>query len=222
MADQPWSDSTTIQGFTTSISTNVGGEVDFKINNQTGNANYQINIYRLGYYGGDGARLVDTIQHQSTTAIVQPNPITDPSTGLVDAGNWPVTDAWNVPSDAVSGVYVANIVDGTQVFQIPFIIKDNSSNSDIVFQTADETWQAYNGWGGANLYGGDGPAPTGAAYAVSYNRPITTFDSSGFEIGVQDTLFGAEYSAIYWLEQNGYDVSYISGMDTATDGSLAP
>ena len=153
----PGEDSTTIQGFTTSMSTNVGGEVDFKINNKTGSANYQINIYRLGYYGGDGARLVDTIQHQSTTAIVQPNPITDPATGLVDAGNWQVTDAWNVPSDAVSGVYVANIVDGTQVFQIPFIIKNSSSTSDIVFQTADETWQAYNGWGGANLYGGNGP-----------------------------------------------------------------
>ena len=216
----PGQDSTTIQGFTTSMSTNVGGEVDFKINNQTGNANYQINIYRLGYYGGDGARLVDTIQHQSTTAIVQPNPIVDPATGLVDAGNWQVTDAWNVPSDAVSGVYVANIDDGTQEFQIPFIIKNSSSNSDIVFQTADETWQAYNGWGGANLYGGNGPAPTGAAYAVSYNRPITTFDSSGFSSGPQDSLFGAEYSAIYWLEQNGYDVSYISGLDTATNRSL--
>ena len=162
-----------------------------------------------------------TIQHQSTTAIVQPNRSTDPATGLVDAGNWQVTDSWTVPTDAMSGVYVANIVDGSQVFQIPFIIKDGSSNSDIVFQTADETWQAYNGWGGANLYGGNGPGHrTGAAYAVSYNRPITTRDSSGVESGPQDTVFGAEYSAIYWLEQNGYDVSYISGMDTATNGSL--
>ena len=74
----PGQDSTTIQGFTTNMSTNVGGEVDFKIKNQTGNANYQINIYRLGYYGGDGARLVDTIQHQSTTAIVQPIPSLTP------------------------------------------------------------------------------------------------------------------------------------------------
>ena len=202
------------------MSTNVGSEVDFKINNQTGNANYQINIYRLGYYGGDGARLIDTIQHQSTTAIVQPNPITDPATGLIDAGNWQVTDVWNVPSDAVSGVYVANIVDGSQVFQIPFIIKDDSSTSDIIFQTADQTWEAYNGWGGANLYGGNGPSLNGAAYAVSYNRPLTTLDSSGADSGPQDTVFGAEYSAIYWLEQNGYDVSYISGLDTASNGSL--
>ena len=32
--------------------------------------------------------------------------------------------------------------------------------------------------------------------------------------GAQDYLFGADYSAIYWLEQQGYDVSYISGVDT--------
>src|ERR1035437_2160702 len=54
----PGTDSTLIQGFTTAISTNLGGGVDFKINNQTSNANYHIDIYRLGYYGGDGATLV--------------------------------------------------------------------------------------------------------------------------------------------------------------------
>ncbi len=33
-------------------------------------------------------------------------------------------------------------------------------------------------------------------------------------------MFGAEYAAIYWMEENGYDVSYISGLDTATNGAL--
>ena len=176
----PGADSTTIQGFTTAISTDVGGAVDFKIDNETGTANYQINIYRLGYYGGDGATLYATINHQATSAVVQPAAIVDPTTGEVDAGNWSVTDAWTVPTNAASGVYVANIVDGSQVFQVPFIVRNDSSNSDIVFQTSDETWQAYNGWGGANLYkamGLAGPPPgaefaPGAAFAVSYNRPI--------------------------------------------------
>jgi hypothetical protein len=226
----PGQDSTTIQGFTTSISTNAGGTVDFKIDNQTSNANYQIDIYRLGYYGGDGATLVTTLNHQAASAIVQPAALVDPTTGLVDAGNWQVTDSWAIPANATSGVYVANVVDGSQVFQIPFIVTNDSSNSDIVFQTSDETWQAYNGWGGANLYGGDGPANppasaggefgTGAAFAVSYNRPIVTQDGVGLYAGPQDSLFGAEYDAIYWLEENGYDVSYISGIDTATNGSL--
>src|SRR4029077_7814945 len=114
----------------------------------------------------------------------------------------------------------------SQVFQIPFIIRDDSSTSSIVFQTDDETWQAYNGWGGSNLYGGVGPGVNGSAYAVSYNRPITTRDGSegatgGGEFGSSnDMLFSAEFPAIEWLEENGYDVSYISGIDAATDGSL--
>jgi hypothetical protein len=226
----PGEDSATIVGFTTAISTNVGGTVNFKIDNLTGVANYQINIYRLGYYGGDGAALAATLQHQATSAVVQPAAIVNPTTGEVDAGNWQVTDSWAIPSNATSGVYVANIVEGSQVFQIPFVVKNPNSTSDIVFQTSDETWQAYNGWGGANLYGGNGPsdppanaggeAIPGAAFAVSYNRPIVTRDSIGQFAGPQDSLFGAEYSAIYWLEQNGYDVSYISGMDAATNGSL--
>ncbi len=193
----PGQDSTKLQGFTTNISTNVGGTVDFKIDNTTGNANYQIDIYRLGYYGGDGATLVTSINHQSASAIVQPAALVDPTTGLVDAGNWQVTDSWAIPANTTSGVYVANVVDGSQVFQIPFIVTNDSSTSDIVFQTSDETWQAYNGWGGANLYGGDGPANpsqqgggefgAGAAFAVSYNRPIVTQDFVGTYAGPQDS-----------------------------------
>ena len=227
----PGQDSTKLEGFTTAISTNIGGTVQFKIDNLTGSPNYQIQIYRLGYYGGDGARLITTIQHQGTSVIAQPDPVTNDATGEVDAGNWSVTDSWAIPTGTVSGVFVANVVQGTQVFQIPFIVKDPNSTSDIVFQTSDETWQAYNGWGGASLYGGNGPsAPpadkdgdeivAGAAFAVSYNRPIMTRDGVGTYANQDDSLFTGEYPAIYWLEENGYDVSYISGMDTATNGAL--
>ena len=38
--------------------------------------------------------------------------------------------------------------------------------------------------------------------------------------GPQDYVFGEEYAAIYWLEQNGYNLNYISGIDAATNGSL--
>ena len=40
--------------------------------------------------------------------------------------------------------------------------------------------------------------------------------------GAQDYLFGADYAAIYWLEKNGYDVSYISGVDTDRLGVELP
>ena len=44
---------TTIEGFTTDMSTNVGGKVNFKI--RTDSANYQVDIYRLGWYDGAGS-----------------------------------------------------------------------------------------------------------------------------------------------------------------------
>src|SRR5690606_34569969 len=47
---------TNIQGFASEISINIGQTIDFKI--ATDSTNYRIDIYRLGYYGGDGARKV--------------------------------------------------------------------------------------------------------------------------------------------------------------------
>jgi VCBS repeat-containing protein len=211
-----------IEGFATDISVNRGSTANFKIN--TNSNNYRIDIYRMGYYGGMGARKVATIQR--TGLQNQPAPLRDAATGAVDAGNWAVSASWAVPADAVSGVYIAKLVrqDGTPgQNHIPFIVRDDSSQSDIIFQTADTTWQAYNGWGGANLYGGNGPATGqggGRAFAVSYNRPIATRGGVGTFAGPQDYLFGAEYAAISWLEENGYDVSYMAGVDADRHGSL--
>src|SRR5262245_5892676 len=190
------SPSSNIEGFATDISTNINNVVDFKIN--TDSTDYRIDIYRLGYYGGDGARLVATIQHQDATPTVQPDPLSDPTTGLVDAGNWNVTDSWLVPPDAVSGVYIANLIrqDGVTVqSQVPFVIRNDASHSDIVFQTADPTWMAYNGWGG-NSYYPDGQVDV----AVSYNRPFTPQAEFPY-----NTPLDSEYAAIRWIERNGYD-----------------
>nr|WP_246180129.1 DUF4082 domain-containing protein [Microvirga thermotolerans] len=227
---------TNIQGFATNISVNHGQTVDFKI--ATDSTKYRLDIYRLGYYGGAGARKVATIEKNLTAAQVQPHPIVDYSTGLIDCGNWDVSASWEVPADAVSGVYFAKLVreDGTPGTNlIPFIVRNDEDRSDITFQTSDTTWTAYNAWGGASLYYGQVPlnpedmisymppncscgvTAIGRAYAVSYNRPyITTASPTG---GPWDFIFGAEYQAIRWLERNGYDINYISGVDAARDGA---
>ena len=114
--------STTLQGFTTDISVNHGSTVNFKI--QSGTNNWRIDIYRLGYYQGNGARLITTIN--KTSAQTQPAPITNSATGEVDAGNWSVTASWAVPASAVSGVYIAHLVDQTNTSNenhIPFIVR---------------------------------------------------------------------------------------------------
>ncbi len=215
--------SSSIQGFATDISVNHGSTINFKI--QANTSNWSIRIYRLGYYQGNGARLVTTIN--KSAAASQPTPLVDSTTGLVDAGNWTVTASWAVPATAVSGVYIAHLVNNNNPLQenhIPFVVRADEAVSDILFQTSDTTWHAYNAWPcgttvpSANLYGGSGPggdnAP-GRAYKVSYNRPIATRDSCGIASAPHDFLFGAEFAAIFWLEQNGYDVSYIAGVDTA-------
>ena len=194
--------STNIEGFAASISVNSGGQIGFKIN--TDSTNYRIDIYRLGYYGGLGARLVTTLQQ--TTASIQPPVGGDPSIGLYDAGNWSVSATWTVPATAVSGVYIAKLVrqDATTgESHIVFVVRNDGVQRDVVFKTSDTTWHAYNGWGGANLYGGNATASRdGRAYKVSYNRPFGTRDGIGTFAGPQDFVFSGEYAAIRWLERN--------------------
>ncbi|QUS35687.1 DUF4082 domain-containing protein [Falsirhodobacter algicola] len=209
-----------IEGYAAQFSLNHGETVDFKI--RTDSTDYRIDIYRIGYYGGDGARLVQTIDRKLGTAQGQPDPLFDPETKLVDAGNWDVSASWDIPADAVSGVYYAVMTrnDGSGGRNmIPFVVRDDEAKSDITFQTSDTTWQAYNWWGGYNFYGGiDAEGREGRASKLSYNRPIITRDG-GYAAGPQDFIFGVEYPTIRWLEQNGYDVNYISGIDTDRDAS---
>ncbi|MGP2439516.1 DUF4082 domain-containing protein [Streptomyces sp. JW3] len=203
-----------IQGFTTKESVQAGDTVQFKIQSPVP---YHVEIYRLGWYGGDGARLMSTEAQKAVTYpanyTTAPAACTTRNTGLVDCGNWPVNVTWTVPADAVSGLYIANLAqaDGDGLMPYPFVVRDDDSTSDIVVQTSDQTWQAYNDYGGQDLYGGAGPAPDGRAYEVSYNRPL--------DIGGDNGIYGSEFMMLAWLERNGYDVSYLSGVDVSVNGA---
>jgi len=205
--------SANIQGFATDISFNKGEVVDFKID--TDALAYHLDIYRMGYYGGLGARKIVTINPAVALPQIQPPCLNDTSTGLIDCGNWSVSAVWNIPTDAVSGIYFAKLVrdDGTGSSHIVFIVRDDSSTSQLLFQTSDTTWQAYNQYGGNSLYVG---SPDGRAYKVSYNRP---FNTRSVDDG-QDWVFNAEYPMVRWLEANGYDVTYFTAVDTDRRGSL--
>ena len=200
-----------IQGFTDQISYQIGDTVNFKVQSPV---SFTIKILRLGWYGGDGARVMDGSPTQTFPAKTQPACVTQASTGDTDCGNWSANYSWTVPSDAVSGVYIANLEqsDNHGFMTVPFVVRNNSSHSAIVVQTDDETWEAYNMFTGTDLYQGNGPAPDGRAYAVSYNRPMNPAGDNG--------IYGSEYPMIRWLERNGYDASYLSGLDVSTNGSL--
>ena len=214
----------TIQGYATSMGVNVGQTISFKI--KTPASAYHIDILRLGYYGGDGARkIASNLKPTATLPQTQPACLTTSSTGLIDCGNWSVSASWTVPSDAVSGVYIAHLIrdDTGGSSQIPFVVRDDSSHSDILLSTSDATWQAYNAYGGNSLYTCTVACPPGnplaykGAYAVSYNRP---WDGSSSTDAGQSYLYYAEYQMVRFLEKNGYDVSYTTSSDVDRAGSL--
>ncbi len=110
----------------------------------------------MGYYQGDGARKVASIVPSATLPQIQPACATDPATEIYDCGTWAVSASWAVPSTAVSGVYFArlNRADNNDSSHIPFIVRNDASTSQVVFQTSDSTWQAYNTYGGSSFYQG--------------------------------------------------------------------
>lgn len=201
-----------IQGFATDISVDAGQKIDFKID--TNASAYSIKIYRTGWYQGLGARYITTVPVSATLPQTQPQCVSDVNTDLYDCGTWRVSASWNVPADAVSGVYIALLerTDNGGASHIIFVVRNDSSTSDVVFQTSDTTWQAYNIYGGASFYQG---GSAGRALKLSYNRPFST---RAWQNG-RDFYFSSEYATVRFLERNGYDLSYIAGIDTDRRGA---
>ncbi|MBO0884809.1 MAG: hypothetical protein J2P17_31660, partial [Mycobacterium sp.] len=207
---------------------NPGQTISFKIS--TPASSYHIDILRIGYYQGNGARKV--VSNMLPTASLpqsQPPCKVDPQpTGLIDCGTWAVSASWTVPSTAVSGLYIAHLVrnDTNGSSLIPFVVRNDASHSDILFQTDDETWQAYNtypGTTGSSLYSCASNCPPGTPEAykgatkVTYNRP---WESGADDNGASWFMY-AEYPMIRFLEENGYDVSYTSGLDMSQSGAAS-
>ena len=104
-----------------------------------------------------------------------------------------------------------------------FVIRQDARKTDILLQTIDTTWRAYNNYAAPSTYGVL-PLPrhnfsmpeswqNRRAYKVSYNAPLMTRDTRAV-----NTLFNAEMPAIRWLESHGYDVQYWTGVDAHSRG----
>ncbi len=202
-------------GFTTKTSVNLGEDVVLKIGRNGPVApqrTVNIDVYRMGYYEGDGGRLV-----KSATNVPINNDFTckpmDPITGEVDCGNWSPT--YTIPGSSLpaSGVYLAKLKASTgDETQVVFTVRDDSRSAKMLFVLPVTDYQAYNLFGGKSLYFGNlagdtvgSPTPatgTDRAAKVSFNRP---FSQAG---AMQNWFFGPDYDLLYWLEKQGYDISY--------------
>jgi hypothetical protein len=220
-----------LQGFVDGFSVDIDEPVRFKVAQQ-GSRGWLMEVYRLGWYQGHGARLLSTIHppsEQMAAARRQPAP-TDLDRGSVECGAWQTIVSWKVPSGVPSGVFLARLVrtDGA-ASHILFVVRDDRRRPSLRVMLADVTWQAYNAFGGLGerLYAGNslylGTAVNqyhpDCAYVVSYDRPIVNrgaCDPDRAYGAVQwSTFVTGEYPAVRWLERQGYDVAYMAGLDAA-------
>ena len=181
---------------------------------------FRLDIYRMGWYQGNGRAQVATV---SGAAVNQPTCATMPSQsdaypGLVDCGTWSVTPRGRFrPTRSPASTSPSSIRnDNGDASHIFFVVRNDASHSDIYYQTSDTTWQAYNQYGGNSLYTG-GPLHRPRPRRGGQLQPA--LHHARRRLG-QDWVFNAEYPMIRWLERNGYDVSYETGVDTDRYGSL--
>ncbi|MCU1382054.1 MAG: uncharacterized protein JWL71_751 [Acidobacteria bacterium] len=200
-----------IEGYASRTSVNGGDPIDLFVN--TREPRYTVDVFRMGWYGGIGARRVAGPIDREGTAQEVPAP--DPVTGLVAC-------AWRDPlrlatRDAAgawpSGIYLARLtaLSRAQSF-IVFVVRDDARASALLFQSSVTTFAAYNNWGGKSLYAfNSGNAP---ARKVSFDRPYAANPYGVRLDGAGDFLRRWEYNAVRFLEREGYDVSYATDVDT--------
>jgi hypothetical protein len=205
---QPATPPTSIEGWASEISVLPGEQVHLHVSTRDGDR-YTVELYRLGWYGGLGARRVTCLPScggdktgQHFGASIQ--------NGLIRA-DWPVTDTLTIPATAVSGYYyvllrVTSGGDDTGARgYVAFVVRDPPSRrSQILVQVPVNTWQAYNPWGGKSLYPFNSTDMVPAT-RVSFDRPLA-FTAQG--------PFDWEYNMVRFLEREGYDVSYQTDLDT--------
>ncbi|WP_158592187.1 RICIN domain-containing protein [Noviherbaspirillum sedimenti] len=215
-----------IEGYASLTSVNRGGDIDFLVN--TSAATYNIEVYRMGYYGGAGARLLQSVANIARQD--QPLPCLNPD-NVIEC-DWNVSlrlhipDAQTDPKSSeywASGIYLARLSTNTTPVKdsyVIFVVRDDARAARYVQQLPVSTYQAYNFWGGKSLYTGCETHPNGwgcgpgqlPATAVSFNRPygrgVNAASSPG--VGAGEFLTNVQPArAGYMISNAGWDYNML-------------
>src|SRR5438128_1916067 len=208
----PW-----IEGYCSRTSVRAGESIGFNVSTNPPSP-FTLDIYRMGYYGGAGGRHISRLG--PFKGVTQP----DPPVGekRVRDCQWEPCARIKIPKDWLSGVYLGKLTterDGLQSYLI-FIVRDDRP-ADFIFQCSDTTWQAYNRWPSQFALYDDGQNEWywGPGVDVSFDRPYGKYCQildAPLSTGSGE-WFLWEFPLAYWLESLGYDVTYISNLDTHAD-----
>lgn len=211
--------SPTIEGYCSHRTIHSGETISFHVSTNPGSA-FTLDVYRTGYYGGAGGRLVKRVGEFKGSK--QPDPPVGPK--RVRQCEWPACAELTIPKDWLSGVYLGKLtaVDSGLQSYVIFIVRDDRP-ADFLFQCSDHTWQAYNRWPNQFALYDDGTNEWywGGNVQVSFRRPYGKYCQildAPLSIGSGE-WFLWEFPLAYWMESKGYDVSYISNSDTHRDAA---
>lgn len=192
----------------------------------------QIEVFRSGWYGGLGGRKV--FGPVQVPGIVQTR--TEPGEDGIIVCKWKNPFVLQTQKDWTTGVYLiklTNLMNPEAMMQsyAIFVVRDDERPADIMFQLPTNTYQAYNVWGGKNLYRCNLDKNCQKAAKVSFDRPYAGPDntSAAFGTGAAEYLVNVQpidypiptaaswnYNMVRWLERNHLDVSYITNSDVHT------
>lgn len=208
----PW-----IEGYCSRTSVRAGESLSVFVSTNP-ESEFTLDIYRSGFYGGAGGRAVASFG--PFQGRVQP----DPPIGdkRLRECRWEPSATIKIPRDWVSGVYLGKLTarrEGWQSYVI-FIVRDDRP-ADFIFQCSDITWQAYNRWPNQYALYDNGKERwwCGAGVDVSFDRPYGKYCqivNAPLSTGSGE-WFLWEFPLAYWMESRGYDVTYISNLDTHAD-----
>ncbi len=201
---------TNIEGYASKVSVNQGNSFTLFIS--TTSQSYVVQAYRMGYYQGLLGRLVWTSKRLS--GVQQPPcPLLKPSNTI--ECNWQPSLVVKTDSSWFPGDYLLKLVgnNGAQKW-VPITVRNDRSNAAVVVLNSVTTWQAYNLYGGYDLYSG----PNGysdRATKVSFDRPYDYY----FGQGAAD-FYGNELPLVALVEKMGLNVTYITDVDLQKRPSL--
>src|SRR5690606_2958110 len=134
--------SAALEGYCSKMSLRAGETVDIFLNANVPTDAF-IDIYRMGYYGGKGGRFMKRLG--PIPIVPQADP---PIAGhRLRSCQWARSLTFTVPGDWISGIYLGKLSCTAHRYEsyIIFVLRDDRK-ADILVQTSDTTWQAYNKW----------------------------------------------------------------------------
>lgn len=204
-----------LSGYAERYSTGCGDNLYLRVDSAASRY-VKLSVLRMGYYNGAGARKV----WETTGSFVGPDQtaprILNGSNSarpdnMASAAHWSINFGIKIDGSYTPGVYLIKLDDqaGHQAY-IPITVRDRTATShDYALVQANTTWQAYNTFGGRSFYSTPGSA------RLTFQRPYIQSYGSG-------QFLSLEYGLLYWMERQGYDVTYLTDMDLHRYGNAFP